>query len=79
MELYAEFYGDWNDYHKSYRWQSQEKAARQLGLKIPADLHRAAADANLCRLIVEAMAATRLPGESRNPQILPCNPIPDIF
>jgi DNA polymerase-3 subunit epsilon len=65
MELYAEFYGDWNNYHKSYRWQKQSDAAHQLGIEIPADLHRAAADANLCRLIVEAMAATPLPGEAR--------------
>jgi DNA polymerase-3 subunit epsilon len=63
MELYAEFYGDWNNYHGSYRWQKQSDAAHQLGIEIPADLHRAAADANLCRLIVEAMAATPLPGE----------------
>ncbi|MHC4413639.1 MAG: 3'-5' exonuclease [Planctomycetota bacterium] len=65
MELYAEFYGDWNDYHESYRWQKQSDAARQLGIEIPADLHRGAADANLCRLIIEAMAATPLPGEAR--------------
>jgi DNA polymerase III epsilon subunit-like protein len=63
MELYAKFYGEWNDYHKSYRWQKQSDAAHQLGIEIPADLHRAAADANLCRLIIEAMAATPLPGE----------------
>ncbi len=64
MELYAQFHGDWNEYHQSYRWQKQAVAARQLGIEIPADLHRAAADANLCRLIVEAMAATPLPGEA---------------
>jgi DNA polymerase-3 subunit epsilon len=64
MELYAEFYGDWNDYHGAYRWQKQSDAARQLSIEIPADLHRAAADANLCRLIIEAMAATPLPGEA---------------
>jgi DNA polymerase-3 subunit epsilon len=63
MELYAKFYGEWNDHHKFYRWQKQSDAARRLGIDIPADLHRAAADANLCRLIVEAMAATPLPGE----------------
>lgn len=64
MELYAQFYGDWNEYHGSYKWQSQANAAQQLGIEIPADLHRAAADANLCRLIIEAMAATPLPGEA---------------
>ncbi|KKL75010.1 hypothetical protein LCGC14_2059140 [marine sediment metagenome] len=69
MELYAQFYGDWNEYHKSYRWQKQAAAAKQLGIEMPANLHRAAADANLCRLIIEAMAATPLPGEARPSQL----------
>lgn len=63
MELYARFYGDWNEYYRSYKWQKQADAAKQLGIEIPADLHRAATDANLCRLIIEAMAATLLPDE----------------
>lgn len=57
MEVYAKFYGEWNRYHSNYTWQSQAKAARQLGLDVPADLHRALADAQLCRLIVEGMAS----------------------
>lgn len=67
MELYAQFYGDWNERYKSYRWQKQSVAAKRLGIEIPADLHRAAADAQLCRLIVEAMAATPLSGEEEIP------------
>ena len=63
MLLYARFYGDWNDYYGNYRWQSQAKAAQQLGLELPEDLHRAKADAQLCRLILEAMAATPLGDE----------------
>lgn len=65
MKLYAEFHGDWNNHHQSYRWQKQSNAAQQLGIKIPFDLHRAASDANLCRLIIEAMAVTPLPGEGK--------------
>jgi len=64
MELYAQYYGHWDDHRRSYRWQKQSNAARQLGLDIPDDLHRAAADADLCRRIVEAMASTPLPGEA---------------
>ena len=64
MVLYAQFYGYWNDYYGNYRWQSQAKAAKQLGLELPEDLHRAKADAQLCRLILEAMAATKLPEEA---------------
>jgi len=66
MELYAQFHGDWNRQHQSYRWQKQSDAAKQLGIEIRANvhrLHRAAVDANLCRLIVEAMAALPLPNE----------------
>lgn len=65
MKLYAQFFGEWNNHHQNYKWQSQANAAEQLGLNVPADLHRAAADAQLCRQIVEAMAATPLPGEEQ--------------
>lgn len=63
MKAYAQFYGDWNNSRSSYKWQTQTNAAKQLGLELPTDLHRAAADAMLCRSIVTAMAATKLPGE----------------
>lgn len=56
MRLYAQFYGE---------KQTQQNAARQLSLELPANLHRAAADAKLCREIVMAMAATPLPEEKR--------------
>lgn len=62
MAAYAQYYGEWNQWSSSYRWQSQANAAKQLGLELPADLHRAAADADLCRRIVEAMAATEIEG-----------------
>ena len=57
MKLYAIYHGDWNDYHDNFRWQSQDKAARQMGIPQSEDLHRAATDAALCRLIVMAMAS----------------------
>ncbi len=56
MRLYSQFFG---------KKATLTKAARQLGLELPTDLHRAAADAALCREIVMAMAATPLPGEGR--------------
>lgn len=31
MERYAEYYGDWNDYHESYRWQPLNGGHRALG------------------------------------------------
>lgn len=54
MRLYTEFHGE---------KQPLGKAAQHLGIELPPDLHRAAADAMLCREIVEAMAAVKLPGE----------------
>jgi DNA polymerase III epsilon subunit-like protein len=54
MTAYAQFFGE---------KQTQQNAARQLGLELPTDLHRAIADARLCREIVMAMATTPLPGE----------------
>lgn len=56
MNAYAEFYGEWNDYHQSYRWQSLSNAAKQCGLTIPPNLHRALADAELTRQLVLHMA-----------------------
>lgn len=49
MEMYAEFYGDWNDYHQSYQWKKLEVAAKQCGIEIPHNLHRAITDAELTR------------------------------
>lgn len=56
MRLYAEHHGDWNPSKQSYAWQKQHVAARALGLALPDDLHRARADAELCRRIVCALA-----------------------
>jgi len=56
MKLYAEWYGDWNEFHGSYRWQRLGDAAQQMGLALPANLHAASADAALTRELVRAMA-----------------------
>lgn len=70
MTAYAAFYGEWNSYHRNYKWQAQRKAAAQLGLDLPDDLHRAAADAMLCWAIVEAMAATAIAQDSSGQKII---------
>lgn len=56
MEMYAHFWGDWDSYHESYRWQSLGNAAAQQGVKIPHDLHRARGDAELTRQVFLKMA-----------------------
>lgn len=67
MELAARWHGDWSDVHQSYTWITQEDAAHELGIDISsivgvstsadADLHRARADAELCRRILHEIAA----------------------
>jgi len=57
MKLYAQFYGRRGSYG-GYRWQKLEQAARQCGLRLPASLHRACADAELTRQVVRHMADT---------------------
>lgn len=56
MELYAAFYGDWNNYHGNYRWQRLSHAAQQCNIQLPDILHRAHADAELTRQILLHMA-----------------------
>jgi len=60
MELYAQFYGAWSEYHWSYTWQSLGNAAMQCHLPLPADMHRALADALLARQVLHYMAAQQV-------------------
>jgi len=55
MNLYAVYYGDWNSYYGSYRWQRLGSAAMQCGIELQ-DTHRALADAELTRQIVLHMS-----------------------
>jgi Peduoviridae DNA polymerase exonuclease subunit len=57
MNQYAQYAGDWNDYHQSYRWAKLGNAALQCGVVIHNGLHRARVDAELTRQIVRYMAA----------------------
>lgn len=58
MLWYAEFYGDWNDHHENYKWQSLTNACRQQGVDT-SDLtaHRALADCEMTRRLVHAVNA----------------------
>jgi DNA polymerase-3 subunit epsilon len=58
MENYARFYGDWNDYYQSYRWQKLTDACRQQRLAEPdAPAHSALGDCLRTLAVVKAMAA----------------------
>lgn len=56
MEAFAEIYGDWNDYHQSYRWQKLSTAANYY--QIPqTEAHTALADCLVTLQVCKAMAA----------------------
>ena len=55
MQLYAQFYGEWNYSYHSYRWQKLENAGRQCRIKLP-NAHRAQADALLARGVLRYVA-----------------------
>lgn len=54
MEAFAEFYGDWNDYHGSYRWQRLTVAARHCRVTV-ADAHDAHGDCLMTLGVVRHM------------------------
>jgi DNA polymerase III subunit epsilon len=55
MKLFAEFAGEWNDYHQDFRWFTLEKAALRCRLPLPT-LHRALADTQLTRAVFSYIA-----------------------
>ena len=59
MELYAQYYGDWNVGTSSYRWQRLSSAALQCGIDLPLGIHRAFNDAELTRRVVLHVAENK--------------------
>lgn len=55
MKLYARYYGDWDPFHRSFRYQSLEIAGRQCGIHLP-NAHRALDDCLLTRALLHHMA-----------------------
>jgi len=56
MEWYAEKWGDWNDYHQSYRWQKLTIAMYQQGLPV-VDAHHALGDCLMTLSLLRKFAA----------------------
>ena len=54
MEWYAEIYGSWNDYHRSYRWQSLSNAMAQQDLPI-IEAHRALGDVKMTLSLIRKL------------------------
>jgi DNA polymerase-3 subunit epsilon len=57
MLVYAEYYGEWNDYRESWKWQRLENACHQQGIDV-SDItaHQAAGDCEMTRRLVRAMS-----------------------
>jgi len=57
MEAYAKFWGDWDDYHRSYRWQRLTTACEQQGIPEPeASAHSALGDCLRTLEVLKVMA-----------------------
>lgn len=54
MNAYAEFYGDWNNYHQSFRWQTLSNAARQCGIEVNG-AHSALGDCRMTLAVINHM------------------------
>lgn len=63
MKLYAEWYGDFNEYRHDYRWQRLGSAALQCGIELPLGIHRAYADAEITRRVLLHVAGYQLPDQ----------------
>ena len=55
MKLYAQFYGQWDNYHGNYKWHKLELAGQHCRLNVP-NAHRAKADTLLARAVLHYMA-----------------------
>lgn len=55
MEMFAEVYGSWSEYHASYTWQKLTTAAAHYGVEA-SDAHNALADAQVTYQILRHMA-----------------------
>lgn len=56
MEAFAEFYGEWNDYHQSYKWQRLAVAARHCGVSV-LNAHSALGDCLMTLGVINYMVA----------------------
>ena len=59
MQIYAQFYGEWDLHRNAYRWQSLEKAGHHFNLSLP-NSHRAKDDALLARAVLHQIAKEEL-------------------
>lgn len=56
MELYAQFYGEWNDYRGNYKWQKLRDALANFELAFEGDEHNAVTDCRAALAVLLKMA-----------------------
>ena len=57
MKLYAQFYGQYSEFHGSYTWQKLVNAVDQCGLQMEGPAHRALADTQASLAVLNYMAS----------------------
>jgi inhibitor of KinA sporulation pathway (predicted exonuclease) len=56
MEQYAQFNGEWNEYHGSYRWKKLREAMATFGLSFEGQEHNAVTDCKATLAVICTMA-----------------------
>jgi DNA polymerase-3 subunit epsilon len=56
MEMYAQFNGEWNEYHGNYRWKKLREATVYFGLEFEGKEHNAVSDAKATLAVIRTMA-----------------------
>jgi len=59
MNNYARFHGEWDQKRDQWKWQSLAKAARQMGVTVEGNAHRALTDCQTTLGLIRALAAYR--------------------
>ncbi|MDX1816082.1 MAG: 3'-5' exonuclease [Marinobacter sp.] len=57
MKEYAKFWGQWSDKRQGFKWQSLANAAKQQGITVEGDAHRALTDCRTTLAVIKAMAS----------------------
>lgn len=56
MELFAAYYGYWDDYRENWKWQKLTTAANHMKVKTEGKAHRSLADCRMTLGVIQAMA-----------------------
>jgi DNA polymerase-3 subunit epsilon len=56
MEMYAQFNGEWNEYHGNYRWKKLREAMATFGLEFEGQEHNAIVDCKATLAVIRTMA-----------------------